>query len=127
MSEQSKDGSWQPVEKDRRESPRVSMRIRVRRAGSSDAFDSREGNISLGGFAWFGAALSVGTKVEARFTLPGSSDELQVRGEVLHVGHGSRGSSAHVRFLDLPVETEMLIARYLDDLELAESNARGGA
>lgn len=126
MSEQSKDGSQQPGT-DRRESPRVPMRIRVRRENTSLAFDSREGNISLGGFAWFGAALSVGQKVEARFTLPGSPEEIQVRGEVLHVGHGSRGSSAHVRFLDLPVETEMLIARYLDDLELAESKGGGGS
>jgi len=126
MSEQSKDGSQRPGN-DRRESPRVPMRIRVRRENTSLAFDSREGNISLGGFAWFGAALSVGQKVEARFTLPGSTEEIQVRGEVLHVGHGSRGSSAHVRFLDLPVETEMLIARYLDDLELAESKSGGGS
>ncbi|HZI02456.1 MAG TPA: PilZ domain-containing protein [Archangium sp.] len=126
MSEQSKDGSQRPGN-DRRESPRVPMRIRVRRENTSLAFDSREGNISLGGFAWFGAALSVGQKVEARFTLPGSPEEIQVRGEVLHVGHGSRGSSAHVRFLDLPVETEMLIARYLDDLELAESKSGGGS
>jgi hypothetical protein len=126
MSEQSKDGSQRPGD-DRRESPRVPMRIRVRRDNTSLAFDSREGNISLGGFAWFGAALSVGQKVEARFTLPGSAEELQVRGEVIHVGHGSRGSSAHVRFLDLPVETEMLIARYLDDLELAESKSGGGS
>jgi len=126
MSEQSKDGSQWPVV-DRRESPRVPMRIRVRRENTSQSFDSREGNISLGGFAWFGAALSVGTKVEARFTLPGSSEELQVRGEVLHVAHGSRGASAHVRFLDLPSETELLIARYLDDLELAESKRGDGA
>ena len=126
MSEQSKDGSQRPAE-DRRESPRVPMRIRVRRENTSQAFDSREGNISLGGFAWFGAALSVGTKVEARFTLPGSSEELQVRGEVLHVGHGSRGSSAHVRFLELSADAELRIARYIDDIELAESKARGGA
>jgi uncharacterized protein (TIGR02266 family) len=126
MSEQSKDDGQRRAE-ERRESPRVPMRIRVRRENSSQAFDSREGNISLGGFARFGTSLSVGTKVEARFTLPGSTDELQVRGEVLHVAHGSRGSSAHVRFLDLPVETEMLIARYLDDLELAETRRGGGA
>jgi uncharacterized protein (TIGR02266 family) len=126
MSEQSKDDGQRRAE-ERRESPRVPMRIRVRRENSSQAFDSREGNISLGGFAWFGTSLSVGMKVEARFTLPGSTDELQVRGEVLHVAHGSRGSSAHVRFLDLPVETEMLIARYLDDLELAETRRGGGA
>ncbi|HEX5748599.1 MAG TPA: PilZ domain-containing protein [Archangium sp.] len=125
MSEQSKDDGQRRAD-ERRESPRVPMRIRVRRENSSQAFDSREGNISLGGFAWFGTSLSVGMKVEARFTLPGSTEELQVRGEVLHVAHGSRGSSAHVRFLDLPVELEMLIARYLDDLELAESKRGGG-
>ncbi len=126
MSEQPKKGNQQPVH-DRRESPRVSMRILVRRAGSSGAFDSREGNISLGGFAWFGAAMPVGTKVEARFSLPDSGGEIEVRGEVLHVGHGSRGTSAHVRFLDLPEEAEVRIARYLDEVELAESKERGGA
>ena len=125
MSEQSKN-SDQRSEMDRRDSPRVSMRFRVRRAGTADTFDSREGNLSLGGFAWFGSAMPVGTKVEAHFNLPGSPEELQVRGEVLHVGHGSRGTSAHVRFLDLPVEAEMRIARYLDDVELEESKAGGG-
>ena len=126
MSERSKDGSQQPSV-DRRESPRASMRLRVRRAGSSDSFELREGNLSLGGFAWYSAAMPVGTKVEACLSLPDSGEELQVRGEVIHVGHGARGTSAHVRFLDLPVEAELRIARYLDDVELAESKARGGA
>jgi hypothetical protein len=125
MSEKPKDNSQQPTD-DRRESPRVSMRFLVKRAGTSGAFESREGNLSLGGFAWYGAALSVGTKVEARFSLPDSGGEIQVSGEVLHVGHGSRGSCAHVRFLDLPVEVELRIARYLDEVELVESKSRGG-
>lgn len=126
MTEQSKEGSERTTD-DRRESPRVAMRIRVRRADTADTFDSREGNISLGGFAWYGYALPVRTRVEARFSLPDAEEELQVLGEVIHVGHGSRGSSAHVRFLDLAPELEMRIARYLDDLELAESKSRGGA
>ncbi|HEX8820652.1 MAG TPA: PilZ domain-containing protein [Archangium sp.] len=126
MSEQSKDTN-QRLEQDRRESPRVAMRLRVRRADTSDNFESREGNISLGGFAWFGAALPVGSKVEARIQLPGAPEELQVRGEVLNVGYGSRGTSAHVRFLDLPMEAELSIARYLDELELQESKPGGGA
>jgi hypothetical protein len=125
MSEQSND-SGQRLENDRRDSPRVAMRLSVRRAGTSDTFEPREGNLSLGGFAWYGAALPVGTKVEVRILLPGSKEELQARGEVLHVGHGSRGSSSHVRFLELPVEAEMSIARYLDDVELAESQSGGG-
>jgi hypothetical protein len=125
MSEQSKNSGQRP-ETERRESPRVAMRFRVRRVGT-ETFDSREGNLSLGGFAWFGAALPVGTKVDARFNLPGSSEEIEVRGEVLHVGYGSRGTSAHVRFLDLPVEAELSIARYIDDVELEESKSGGGA
>ena len=126
MSEQSKD-SGQQRDSDRRDSPRVEMRLSVRRAGTSDTFEPREGNLSLGGFAWYGSALPVGTKVEVRILLPGAKEALLARGEVLHVGHGSRGSSAHVRFLELPVEAEMSIARYLDDVELAESRSRGGA
>jgi hypothetical protein len=124
MSEQRKDGEPQSSQ-ERRDSPRVPMRLLVRRADSSDAFESREGNLSLGGFAWYCAALPVGSKVEARFNLPDSGGELHVRGEVLHVGYGARGTSAHVRFLELPVEAEMRIARYLDDLELAEDKSRG--
>ena len=45
----------------------------------------------------------------------------------LHGTPWAGGTSAHVRFLDLPAETELLIARYLDDLELAESKEGGGA
>ena len=111
---------------ERRASPRVSMRLRVRRADSPDPFIAREGNLSLGGFAWFGGALPVGTRVEARFVLPGAPEELGAWGVVLHVGHGGRGSSAHVRFQDLPADVESRIARYLDELELSEPHEGGG-
>jgi hypothetical protein len=126
MSEQSKDSNPRPHE-ERRESPRVSMRFSVKRADSADSFEPREGNVSLGGFAWFSGALPVGSKVEVRISLPDAGEDLQLRGEVIHVGHGSRGTSAHARFLELPVEAELRIARYLDDVELEESNARSGS
>jgi len=106
---------------DRRASARVPMRLGIRKADSPDAFDSREGNLSLGGFAWHGAALSVGTLVEASLPLPGSQAPVLVRGQVLNVSYGARGTSAHARFLDLPLEAELLIARYLDEVEQAES------
>ena len=112
---------------ERRASLRAPMRFRLRRADTSDALDSREGNISLGGFAWHGAALSVGTQVEVCFTLPGSSEEFRVRGQVLNVSYGARGTSAHARFLDLPADVEQRIARYLEDVEQAESNQGGGS
>lgn len=112
---------------DRRGSLRAPMRFRLRRADTSDALDVREGNISVGGFAWHGAALSVGTLVEVYFTLPGASEELGARGQVLHVSYGGRGTCAHVRFLDLPEDVERRIAQYLEEVEQAESNQRGGS
>ena len=126
MSEHAPKGDASPVD-DRRDSPRVPVRIRVKRADSADPFDVREGDLSLGGFAWFGGALPVGTKVEAGLQLPGVSEELEVRGEVIKVGHGGRGSSAHVRFVELSEELELRIARYLDDVGLAAPHTRGGA
>ncbi|ATB27917.1 PilZ domain-containing protein [Melittangium boletus] len=111
----------EPSRDDRRASARVSMRLGIREADTSDAFDSREGNISLGGFAWHGAALSVGTLVEVSFSLPGLAQSFRVRGQVLNVSYGARGTSAHARFLDLPADVEQHIARYLDEVEKAES------
>ncbi|MBM7114198.1 PilZ domain-containing protein [[Archangium] primigenium] len=106
---------------DRRASPRVPLRLGIRVAGSSGAFDSREGNVSVGGFAWHGAALSVGTLVEVSLSLPDISAPFLVRGQVLNVSYGARGTSAHARFLDLPVDVERHIARYLDEVERLES------
>ncbi|MCP3144069.1 PilZ domain-containing protein [Pyxidicoccus xibeiensis] len=101
---------------DRRDSPRVPMRLRVRRAGNSGPFESQEGDLSLGGCAWQGSGLEAGAKVEVRFKLPILPDEVEATGEVLQVSQGAQGPLAHVRFLDLPVEAELAIARHLDDV-----------
>jgi uncharacterized protein (TIGR02266 family) len=104
---------------ERRDSPRVPMHFQVRPAEGEAVFEAREGDLSLGGCAWRGGAMQAGTHVELRFRLPALQDELRVRGEVLHVREGPNGPATHVRFVDLPVETELAIARHLDDLELA--------
>lgn len=103
---------------ERRESPRVPMRLHVRRAGAAD-YEACEGDLSLGGFAWHGVALEVGAQVEVRLTLPGSGAELRGHGEVLQVTEGPRGPHAHARFVELSMEAELAIARYLDDVVLA--------
>lgn len=107
---------------DRRESPRVPMRLEVRRAGGPGAFESCEGDVSLGGFAWYGgAAVGAGASVEVRFTLPGLGVDVEARGEVLQVTHGAQGPHAHARFVELADDAELAIARYLDDLRLSDS------
>ena len=104
---------------ERRESPRVPMQFQVRPVEGEAVFEAREGDLSLGGCAWRGGTMEAGPHVELRFRLPSLPDELRVRGEVLHVREGPLGLATHVRFMDLPVETELAIARHLDDLELA--------
>jgi uncharacterized protein (TIGR02266 family) len=108
-----------PKSDERRDSPRVPMSFRVRRAGSEAAFDSHEGDLSLGGCAFRGAVLEPGARIELRFRLPTLPAELQVMGEVLIGTEVGQGSSTRVRFLELPVEAELAIARHLDDVELA--------
>lgn len=103
---------------ERRDSPRVPMRFLVRRAGSGAEFEAREGDLSLGGCAWRGSGYEAGAQVELRFLLPSLPDELLVRSEVLKVTEGAQGANTHARFVELPVETELAIARYLDNLEL---------
>ena len=107
---------------DRRDSPRVPMRLKVRRAGDSGDFETRDGDLSLGGCGWPGGGLEAGTKVEVRFQLPILPDEVEATGEVLQVSNGPQGPIARVRFVDLSVEAELAIARHLDDVRL-----RGGA
>ncbi len=104
---------------ERRESPRVPMQFQVRPFEGEAVFEPREGDLSLGGCAWRGGTMEAGTHVELRFRLPMMPEELRVRGEVLHVRAGPQGPATHVRFIDLPVETELAIARHLDDVQLA--------
>ncbi len=104
---------------ERRDSPRVPMSFGVRRAGSEAPFESHEGDLSLGGCAFRGAVLEPGANIELRFRLPNFPAELNVRGEVLVGTELGVGSATRVRFIDIPVEAELAIARHLDDLELA--------
>ncbi|XXF76563.1 PilZ domain-containing protein [Myxococcaceae bacterium GXIMD 01537] len=106
---------------ERRESPRVPTRLLVRRADSGAVYEAHEGDVSLGGFAWTGSPLEAGAQVELRLKLPGAEAELHVRGEVLQVSESPRGPQSRGRFLDLPVEAELAIARYLDDVALADA------
>ncbi|MBN1206984.1 MAG: PilZ domain-containing protein [Myxococcaceae bacterium] len=121
MAEQTDSTGTQNEE--RRDSPRVPMKFLVRRAGSEADFEPREGDLSLGGCAFQGAALDPGAQLEMRFLLPSLPDELRVRGEVLAVPQGAQAAATRVRFLELPVETELAIARYLDDMELATTKS----
>ncbi len=103
-----------PIEEDRRDSQRIPIRLLVRDSALGGSFEERAGNLSLGGVYFTDGHPPFGTRVELRFLVPGVRGEVRCDGEILRVRRAAGGFGAHVRFHDLPLETELAIARYLE-------------
>jgi hypothetical protein len=98
---------------DRRESDRVPIHLLVRDAALGGSFEPYDGNLGLGG-VWFDALHPpVGSRLELRFLVPGSPREIQALGEVLRVSREGSRFGAHVKFVDIPLDAELAIARFL--------------
>ncbi len=100
-------------EVDRRDSGRVDVALLVRDAALGGSFEPRRGNLGLGGVFFDALHPPVGNKVEVRFLLPGLPDEIKATGEVLRVSREGARFGTHVRFIDMPLEAELAIARFL--------------
>jgi hypothetical protein len=101
---------------DRRDSPRVPMTFLVRDVGKDDGdWEERAGDLSLGGIAWTGKTAALGRDVDCRFRLPGFSKELWARGEIIRVKDQGDGIIFNLRFTELELETELAIAKYLQE------------
>lgn len=100
---------------DRRDSPRVPMKLRVRPQGGGE-FVEYDGDISLGGAFFLASDAREGERYELRFQLPGTEKELSCSGEVLRVRDAGDRRSVHLRFVELPIDQELAIARYIDEL-----------
>jgi uncharacterized protein (TIGR02266 family) len=117
MDERVSGGAERTLASDRRDSMRVPIRLMVRAAALGGSFDEHAGNLSLGGVYFTEGHPPFGTRVEIRFILPGEQREIQAVGEILRVSREETGFGAHVRFQDLPLESELAIARFLDRAE----------
>jgi uncharacterized protein (TIGR02266 family) len=106
-----------PAEEDRRDSHRVPIRLLVRETALGGSFEERSGNLSLGGVYFTDGHPPFGTRVELRFMVPGARGEVRCEGDILRVTRAAGGFGAHVRFQQLPLETELAIARYLEKAE----------
>jgi hypothetical protein len=105
-------GAPAPSEADRRDSQRVPIQLLVRDAALGGSFEPYQGNLGIGGVYFDALHPPVGSKVELRFILPGT-EEIRVLGEVLRVSREGDRFGAHVKFLDIPLEAELAIARFL--------------
>jgi uncharacterized protein (TIGR02266 family) len=105
------------LQSDRRDSLRVPIRFLVRETALGGSFEERSGNLSLGGVFFTEPHPPYGSHVEIRLLLPGLKQDLRVAGEILRVSREGGAFGAHVRFQDLPLESELAIARFLERAE----------
>ncbi len=113
MSDEKQETRPQADGDDRRESERVPIQLLVRDAAVGGSFEPYDGNLGLGG-VWFDALHPpVGSRVEVRFLVPGSPGEVRALGEVLRISREGARFGAHVKFVDIPLEAELAIARFL--------------
>jgi hypothetical protein len=111
---------------ERRESPRVPMTFLIRDVAEGGSYSEREGDLSVGGIYWKGKYPPFGTEVEVRFRLPRVPREVRASGEIIRVLDNEGCLDFHVRFIELPVEAELAIAKYIDDVAGTErASARG--
>lgn len=96
---------------ERRDSARIPVRLLVREPALGGSFEEREGNLSIGGVLYWALHPPVGGRVEVRFFIPAFKREVRAVGEVLRVTRDGGRFGTHVRFLDLPIEEEMTLAR----------------
>jgi len=102
-----------PGESDRRDSLRVPVRLLVRDVGLGGSFEPFDGNLGIGGVYFEALHPPVGSRLELRFLVPGARGEIRVAGEVLRVSREGPRFGAHVRFVEIPLEAELAIARFL--------------
>jgi len=98
---------------DRRESDRVPISLSVRDASLGGSYEEHDGNIALGGFYYAAPRPPTGDRVEVRVVLPGTEDEFTAVGEVLRISRDGELFGAHLRFIDVPLDAELKLARWL--------------
>jgi hypothetical protein len=98
---------------DRRDSARIPLSLLVRDLSLGGSFEEYTGNLALGGAFFEALHPPAGDRFEVRFLLPGLRRELRANAELLRVTREGERFGAHLRFLDLPLEAELAIARFL--------------
>ncbi len=98
---------------DRRDSQRVPLHLLVRDAALGGSFEDREGNLGIGGVFFDAPHPPVGSHLELRFLIPGAPEEIHAVGEVLRVSREGIRFGAHLKFVDISLDDELAIARFL--------------
>lgn len=98
---------------DRRESRRVPVSLMIRDLALGGSFEPRRGNLALGGVFYDDLHPPAGDRFEVRFLLPGGREQIRAEAEVLEVVQDGEVFGTRLRFVDIPLEHELAIARCL--------------
>ena len=90
------------------------MKFLIRDLKDDTGWHEREGDLALGGIAWRGKYPAMGSDVEVRFRLPAVPREIRAKGEIIRVVQKTGSIDFHVRFTELDLQSELAIARFLD-------------
>ncbi|HCF61897.1 MAG TPA: hypothetical protein DFS52_28360 [Myxococcales bacterium] len=98
---------------ERRRDRRVPVELWIEAEAGDELYFHRAANLSAGG-AYFDKTIPepAGKRVQMRFTLPGTSNEIRCQGEIV----SSQEFAMGVRFVDLSVADRDSIERLLDQL-----------
>lgn len=97
---------------ERRDSARIPLNLLVREPALGGSYEARDGNLSIGGVLYWALHPPVGGRVEIRFFVPAFSREIRAVGEVLRVSREGDRFGTHVRFVEIPLDAEMTLARW---------------
>jgi hypothetical protein len=103
-----------PGDDERRDSQRVPIQLLVRDVALGGSYEPYAGNLGIGGVWYEALHPPVGSRVEIRLIVPGAPEEVRAVGEVLRVSKEGDRFGAHVKFVDIPLEAELAIARFLE-------------
>lgn len=113
------EGAVEQPAADRRESRRVPVELMVRDLGLGGSFEPKRGNLALGGVFYDDLHAPAGDRVEVRFLLPGghggSRQPIHALAEVIEAVPTDELFGVRLRFVEIPLEDEMAIARCLQD------------
>ena len=98
---------------DRRESRRVPVELLVRDLALGGSFEPKHGNLALGGVYFDDLHPPAGDRVEVRFLLPGGRRAVHAVAQVIEAVQAGDVFGVRLRFLEIPLEDEMAIARCL--------------
>jgi hypothetical protein len=99
---------------DRRDSPRVPIRLWARDLAEGGIFQVHHADIGVGGAFWTTRYPPLGTQVEIGFRLADQKRELRAAAKIVRTTSNGEEIGLHVLFTDLDVRAELALARYVE-------------